>query len=202
MAPKKFCKLFIHCVWLSAIVSFSTALFAEQDAAQTRTVEIQSSQEFSFIEQSSSTFKIRPLKDELRSIENLKDAEAVGVVYLGNIELGNNATPLSALRDISVQISKGLDLDLALITDSTTSKSLAPHELLLLYHPQMVITLALTKVVQDSGVDQENNDNDGENENAEEEAISNEQYALIGTYAIPVKPQIIPIVPPVEETVE
>ena len=65
------------------------------------------------------------------------------------------------LREISAQISRGLDLDFALIADSTTSQSLAPHELLLLYHPTVVITLALTKVAE------------------------SESYSLIGTYAMP-----------------
>ena len=132
MVQRKFFKSIVQFVVTSIFLSVCTTLFAEEKSEQTRLVELHSSQEFSFVEQSSSTFKIRPLKSELRSIENLKDAEAIGVVYLGNIVLGNNATPLSALRDLSVQISKGLDMDLALITDSTTSKSLAPHELLLL----------------------------------------------------------------------
>ena len=98
----------------------------------------------------------------MRSIENLKNTEAVGITHLGNLTLSESATPLSVLREISVQISNGLEVDLALITDSTTSKSIQPHEMLLLYHPKLVITLALTKV--------ENSD----------------QYTLIGTYAIPV----------------
>lgn len=199
MVQKKFFKSFIKFVATGIVLSICTTLFAEEKSGQTRLVELHSSQEFTFVEQSSSIFTIRPLKNELRSIENLKDTEAIGVVFLGNIVLGNNATPLSALRDLSVQISKGLNIDLALITDSTTSKSLAPHELLLLYHPEMVITLALTKVVENTELEEEK---ETEEENVEDKSINNEHYALIGTYAIPVSPQIIPIVSPVEETAE
>ena len=199
MVQKKFFKSFIKFVATGIVLSICTTLFAEEKSGQTRLVELHSSQEFTFVEQSSSIFTIRPLKNELRSIENLKDTEAIGVVFLGNIVLGNNATPLSALRDLSVQISKGLNIDLALITDSTTSKSLAPHELLLLYHPEMVITLALTKVVENTESEEEK---ETEEENVEDKSINNEHYALIGTYAIPVSPQIIPIVSPVEETAE
>ncbi len=78
---------------------------------------------------------------------------------------------------MSVQISSALDVDLALITDSTTSESLKPHEMLLLYHPQLVITLALTKVPE------------------------SDTYTLIGTYAIPVtatQPDIAAAVDPAE----
>jgi hypothetical protein len=132
-----------------------------------KSVEVKSSEEFNFIGQDTAIFTIRPLKESLRSIENLKDTEAVGILYLGRISLGENADTLSALRDISVQISRGLDIDLALITDSTTSESLAPHEMLLLYHPQLAITLALTKIPE------------------------SEEYSLIGTYAIPVVTKVI-----------
>ncbi len=151
----------LTCVFF-AIFICATSIAEEVNQPKPRTVELKSSQEFSFVQQTSTTFTIRPLRSQLRSIENLKDTEAVGLIYLGNIILGENSTPLNALRDLSVQISKGLNIDLALITDSTTSQSVEPHELLLLYHPQLVITLALTK----------NQDSD--------------EYSLIGTYAIPV----------------
>ncbi|MEM8844220.1 MAG: hypothetical protein AAGB35_04170 [Pseudomonadota bacterium] len=149
---------------LSAILCcfiFSVAL--ADDELKPRSIELSSSEEFSFIGQDTAIFTIRPLKESLRSIENLKNTEAIGILYLGRISLGENANTLSALRDISVQLSRGLDVDLALITDSTTSESLEPHEMLLLYHPQLAITLALTKIPE------------------------SEEYSLIGTYAIPAK---------------
>ena len=152
-------------IYLSFILFLScflnTALVAD-DTPVTRSIELTSSNDFTLLDEEASTLTIKPLKQKLRSIDNLKDTEAVGITYLGNLTLSNSATPQSALRELSVQISNGLDIDLALITDSSTSQSLQPHEMLLLYHPQLVITLALTKV--------ENSD----------------QYILIGTYAIPV----------------
>ena len=152
-------------LYLSFILFLScflnTALLAD-DAPIIRSVELTSSSDFTLLGEQASILTIKPLKHKLRSIENLKNTEAVGIAYLGSLTLSDNATPLSALRELSVQISNGLDIDLALITDSTTSQSLQPHEMLLLYHPKLVITLALTKV---------------ENSN---------QYTLIGTYAIPV----------------
>ena len=164
MAQKKYINLpsIILTLLLLTLVSNSTLIANDDIAAEARTVQLASSNEFTLTDNESSVFTIRPLKPSLRSIENLKDTEAVGITYLGALTLGESATPLSALRDISVQISSALDVDLALITDSTTSESLKPHEMLLLYHPQLVITLALTKVPE------------------------SDEYTLIGTYAIPV----------------
>ena len=153
----------------------STIVIANETSLP-RSVEVKSSEEFNFVGQETAIFTIRPLKESLRSIENLKNTEAVGILYLGRISLGEKADTLSALRDISVQISRGLDIDLALITDSNTSESLAPHEMLLLYHPQLAITLALTKI--------------GESE----------EYSLIGTYAIPVVTKVVNTADTGEET--
>ena len=164
MAQKKSSNLFkrLATVLLFATIS-SLSIHANEDvAAETRTIQLSSSDEFTLDNVDSSIFTIRPLKPSLRSIENLKDTEAVGITYLGVLTLHESATPLSALRDLSVQISSALEVDLALITDSTTSESLKPHEMLLLYHPRLVITLALTKVPD------------------------SDSYTLIGTYAIPV----------------
>lgn len=145
------------------LASWLSTVFAnDADTRVTRSVDLVSSNDFTILNGDVSTLTIRPLKEKLRSIENLRDTQAVGISYLGNLTLSESATPLSALRELSVQISSGLDIDLALITDSNTSQSLQPHEMLLLYHPQLVITLALTKVE------------------------SSNEYTLIGTYAIPV----------------
>lgn len=210
MAQKKYSSYAVLLIIFFAALFFNV-LAAEEDSVYPRSVELTSSEEFSFTQQDSATFTIRPLKPELRSIDNLSQTEAVGVVYLGNIELSKSATPLSALRNVSVQISKGLDLDLALITDSTTSQSLAPHELLLLYHPNLVITLALTKAVEinsdadeNSAADSEETSNDEEEESDTSESspvISGTQYSLIGTYAIPPKP-MPELISPSEEVAE
>ena len=164
MAQKKFINLpriFLSLLLLT-LVGNSLLVADEEIATETRTIQLASSNEFTLADDENSVFVIRPLKPSLRSIENLKDTEAVGITYLGVLTLHESATPLSALRDISVQISSALDVDLALITDSTTSESLKPHEMLLLYSPQFVITLALTKVPE------------------------TDTFTLIGTYAIPV----------------
>ncbi|MFK7793860.1 MAG: hypothetical protein AB8B89_00785 [Gammaproteobacteria bacterium] len=147
---------------LCLLCCLCTATIADDNAAVTRSITLISSSDFTLANDDTSTLTIKPLKEKLRSIENLKNTEAVGITYLGILTLSESATPLSVLREISVQISNGLDIDLALITDSTTSQSLQPNEMLLLYHPQLVITLALTKL-----------------ENSE-------QYTLVATYAIPV----------------
>ena len=179
MALKKFISFTSRLASLILLVlSCSLPIAANENAIiETRTIQLSSSDEFTLADDENSSFVIRPLKSSLRAIENLKDTEAVGITYLGEITLHENATPLSALRDLSVQISSALDVDLALITDSTTSESLKPHEMLLLYHPQLVITLALTKVPD------------------------SDTYTLIGTYAIPVtanQPDIAAAVDPAE----
>ncbi|MEM7303929.1 MAG: hypothetical protein AAF372_00190 [Pseudomonadota bacterium] len=168
-----FRKLFYSLVLTSSLLCSIT--FANDDTGP-RSVEITSSEEFNFVGQNTAIFTIRPLKESLRSVENLKDTEAVGIVYLGRITLGEKANTLSVLRDISVQISKGLDIDLALITDSATSESLAPHEMLLLYHPQLAITLALTQIPE------------------------TEEYSLMGTYAIPVVTKTVEVAAAPEQT--
>lgn len=139
-----------------------TGVSVENNALEARSITLSSTSEFQLLNQQHATLTIRPLKEKLRSIENLKNTEAVGITYLGKLTISDNATPLTVLRELSVQISNGLGIDLALITDSTTSESLKPHEMLLLYHPRLVITLALTKI---------------------EGSL---EYTLIGTYAIPV----------------
>ena len=160
MEQSKLFKKFPTQSLLAILLSFGTLILADEIIEPT-VVTLNASEEFTFIDNTSTSFTIKPLQAAHRSIETLANVDALGIIYLGDIVLINEATPLSALRDISSQISKSLNLDLALITDSTTSKSLEPHELLLLYHPYLTITLALTKTEADN------------------------QYALIGTYSMP-----------------
>lgn len=163
---------------LFLIYCLSATVSADDNTPITRSIELTSSNDFTILDGDTSILTIKPLKQKLRSIENLKNTEAVGISYLGSMTLSESATPLSVLRELSVQISSGLNIDLALITDSTTSQSLKPHEMLLLYHPQLVITLALTKVA------------------------NSEKYTLIGTYAIPVHNSQENEVPDTQETSE
>lgn len=153
----------IICVILIGLLLTTSTSFAEETPT---TITINSSNEFEFIEQASAEFTINVLNPLHQSIESLQDVNAIGVVYLGNIRLTSNATTLSVLRDVSAQLSQGLHTDFALIADSVTSQSLSPHELLMLYHPSMVITLGLVKVAD------------------------SEAYSLIGTYAKPVQPDV------------
>ena len=141
--------------------TFTPHLAAENEYTQARHIQIEASEEFNFVDKDKAVFTIRPLKPKLRAIENLKNTQAVGISYLGRIILTQSATPLSALRDISAQLSSGLNINLALVTDSTTSQSLQPHAMLLLYHPSLVITLALTRAPQ------------------------TDEYSLFGSYAVP-----------------
>lgn len=159
MGLKKLSNLFSFVIRISLLLVFSLSVLAEESSDAT-VITLTTNEEFTFAENSAATFTIKPLRDTHRSIETLADVEALGIIYIGEIVLTNEATPLSALRNIAAQISKALNLDLALITDSTTSQSLEPHELLLLYHPILTVTLALTKTEADH------------------------QYSLIGTYSM------------------
>ena len=216
MVQKKYSRLAVYFLYFTFLTLIGiNASATEQTPLSPRSVELTSSNEFIFTQQQTATFTIRPLKPQLRTIENLENTEAVGVVYLGDIELTKNATPLSALRDVSLQISKGLGLDLALITDSTTSKSLAPHELLLLYHPELIITLALTRIaeqepaqedeVADTQAETEQTTNSSTENSAEQtetdHSLERGQYSLIGTYAIPPK-LLQDLIPPSDGNIE
>jgi len=161
MAQKEFynmSKLYIYITLIAGLLFFTCTSFAED---KTTVIELIASNEFQFVDQNPSAFTIKPLDSAHKSVESLKEVEAIGVVYLGNITLVDDATPLSALREVSAQITRKLDLNFALIADSTTSQSLNPHDLLLLYHPSMTITLGLTKIPDSNA------------------------YSLIGTYAMP-----------------
>ena len=157
-------KLTIGPLILLYILLFSTSSLAESFLAEPKSITLRPGSEFTFIQPDHRAFKLAPLREELRSINTLTQAEAVGVIHLGGIRLAEQAEPMNALRDIAYQISNGLGLDMALITDSATSKEFAPHELLLLYHPKVIITLTLAY------------------------SAETESYDLIGSYAAPKNP--------------
>lgn len=161
MAQKEFynmLKNYFHGLFIVGLLLLASTSYADN---QSTTINILSSNEFEFVDQASNSFTITPLDPAHQSVESLQQVDAIGVVYLGKITLIGNATPLSALREVSAQISQGLNVNFALIADSITSQSLNPHELLLLYHPSIAITLGLTKIAE------------------------SESYSLIGTYAKP-----------------
>lgn len=158
-------KLSVSTLVLVLISLFSSSALAESFLAEPKSITLRPGSEFSFTQPNHRAFKLLPLREELRSINTLTQAKAVGVIHLGGIRLADQAESMNALRDIAYQISNALGLDMALITDSATSKEFAPHELLLLYHPKIVITLTLAY------------------------SAETESYDLIGSYAAPKRSQ-------------
>jgi hypothetical protein len=110
-----------------------------------RVITLKSNERFDLVQANSVTFKFQSLSDEARKLEITQDATALGVAYLGQLKLKENITALSALRSIADQIGESLDINFGVVADSNTSEALKANELLLLYHPNVTITLALAK---------------------------------------------------------
>ena len=127
---------------------FVTESFAA--GLENRSIKITNNDRFHFVNGSGVQFKFRPLSDEARTLEITKNASSLGVAYLGQVQLKENTTPLSALRSIADQIGNSLNLSFGVIADSNTSEALKSNELLLLYHPAITITLALARPNEDS----------------------------------------------------
>ena len=115
-----------------------------------RTITIRNTERFDLVERNHIKFKFKPLTEDARALEITKDATALGVTYLGQIQLKEKSTPLSALRSIADQIAESLDLSFGVVADSNTSDALKTNELLLLYHPHITITLALVQPSEES----------------------------------------------------
>ncbi len=109
------------------------------------TITLKSNERFDLVQANTVTFKFQPLSEDARKLEITNDASALGVAYLGQIKLKENNTALSALRSIADQIAESLDISFGVIADSNTSDALKANELLLLYHPNVTITLVLAK---------------------------------------------------------
>ncbi|MEJ2114467.1 MAG: hypothetical protein P8X88_00010 [Gammaproteobacteria bacterium] len=123
---------------------------AYADALENRTIALKSNERFSFVQADSVTFKFQPLSEDARKLEITDEAAALGVAYLGQVKLKENNTTLSALRSIADQIGESLDISFGVIADSNTSEALKANELLLLYHPNVVITLSLIRPDENS----------------------------------------------------
>ena len=123
---------------------------AYADALEDRTIALKSNERFSFVQADSVTFKFQPLSEDARMLEITDEAAALGVAYLGQVKLKENNTTLSALRSIADQIGESLDISFGVIADSNTSEALKANELLLLYHPNVVITLILVRPDENS----------------------------------------------------
>ncbi len=132
---------------LSAILFFYLACQASVVAAglEKRTIILSSNERFDLVQGNSVKFKFKPLSEDARQLEITNDASSLGVAYLGKIKLKENFTALAALRSIADQIGESLKINFGVIADSNTSEALKENELLLLYHPQVTITLALVK---------------------------------------------------------
>ena len=127
----------------SLVTCFTSALHAA--GLENRAITITGNERFDLVNRSSIQFKFQPLTDEARALEITYNASSLGVVYLGQLQLKENITALSALRSIADQIGESLDLSFGVIADSNTSAALKANELILLYHPAVTITLALTR---------------------------------------------------------
>ena len=104
---------------------------------------ITSTDRFDLIDGGKMRFQL--LNDTVRTLETTNKASSLGVTRVGRVRLKENVTALSALRGIADQISRELNVNFAVIADSSTSNALRESELLLLYHPDITLTLALIK---------------------------------------------------------
>ena len=132
---------------LTVLIFFSLAVLNTSFSAglENRTITLTSNERFDLVQANSVTFKFQPLSEDARKLEITNDAAALGVAYLGQIKLKENNSALSALRSIADQIGESLDISFGVIADSNTSEALKANELLLLYHPNVTITLALAR---------------------------------------------------------
>ncbi|MFK7816390.1 MAG: hypothetical protein AB8B92_08640 [Gammaproteobacteria bacterium] len=130
-------------IFLLLIVSSVSLVNAS--GLEDQTITLKSNERFDLVQANTVTFKFQPLSVDARKLEITNDAAALGVAYLGQVKLRENNTALSALRSIADQIGESLDISFGVIADSNTSEALKANELLLLYHPNVTITLALAR---------------------------------------------------------
>ena len=127
------------------IFFFSSNVFAVD---MNRSIKISGNEKFELLHDDGIAFKFRPLPGHAGAMETTRNASSLGVAYLGQLKLRNNTTALSALRSIANQIGNNLDLRFAVVIDSSTSEALKASQQLLLYHPDIVITLTLLSPVE------------------------------------------------------
>ena len=113
-----------------------------------RSIKISGNEKFELLHDDDIAFKFRPLPGHAGAMETTRNASSLGITYLGQLKLRNNTTALSALRSIANQIGNNLDLRFAVVIDSSTSEALKASQQLLLYHPDIVITLTLLSPVE------------------------------------------------------
>lgn len=132
--------IFLFIVQLACCAS---ALYAAD--LENRIITITSNERMDLINGDSVQFQFQPLSNTARELEITNKAASLGVIHVGKARIKEDATVLTALRAIANQIAESLDLNFAVIADSNTSHALWESELLLLYHPDLTITLALVK---------------------------------------------------------
>ena len=139
---------------ISKLITFLLILSAlnvsQANELANRVITLSSNERFDLLQSESVNFKFQPLSEDARKLEITEGASSLGVAYLGQVKLKKNTTALSALRSIADQIGESLDINFGVIADSNTSDALKANELLLLYHPNATITLALSKPAENS----------------------------------------------------
>ncbi len=132
-------------IQIFVLFTLISASVANASGFEDQTITLKSNERFDLVQANTVTFKFQPLSEDARKLEITDDASALGVAYLGQVKLRENNTALSALRSIADQIGESLDISFGVIADSNTSEALKANELLLLYHPDITITLVLAK---------------------------------------------------------
>ncbi len=129
---------------ITTLLLCSPSLYAV--GLEERVITIRGNERFELVNNRYLQFKFQPLSNEAKALEITKGASSLGVSYLGQLQLKGNFTTLSALRSIGDQIGDSLDISFGVIADSNSSQALKTNEMLLLYHPQAIITLSLVRV--------------------------------------------------------
>ena len=133
---------------LLSVLLVSCCMPAAYSVDLDRVITISSNEEFELLHDGKIAFKFKPLSSKARALEITENASALGITHLGQLLLRENSTPLAALRNIADQIGRSLALRFGVITDSTTSDTLKESKQLLLYHPDLIITLSLVKPIE------------------------------------------------------
>ncbi len=127
------------------LLIFLSVSVANAAGLEDQTITLKSNERFDLVQANTVSFKFQPLSEDARNLEITNHATSLGVAYLGQVKLKEHNTALSALRSIADQIGESLDISFGVIADSNTSEALKTNELLLLYHPNVIITLALVR---------------------------------------------------------
>ena len=149
-------RLLLQSLTLSLLLTIGSSSIADESVSITLTND----KDFKFSEPTTAVLQLRPIDDALGQLEGLAQAQSLGVVNLGQVELLGSGSTITVLRNLAAQIAQAMQINFSLIGDSESDQALDPHQLLLLYNKNISITLVLTK------------------------HIDNESYQLIASYAV------------------